>query len=142
MKYFYDIFGWYIGNSNGNNVRRFTRVRPNNMSTSSEPGMLRSNWSGRIWIEKPYKHMAMSPNTINVPQYVTKKQAAIHLYREGLLTALETSLRAHGGETLIAYETTAGFNREDPLLIDFLKNNEGMADEDIDQWFIDANKIR
>ena len=51
MAYLFDHFGWYTGEGEG---RRSTSVSPTNTSTTTNPGELRSNWTGREWAEVPY----------------------------------------------------------------------------------------
>lgn len=51
MAYLFDHFGWYSGQGES---RRSTNVAPTNTSTTTTPGELRSNWTGRNWVETPY----------------------------------------------------------------------------------------
>ncbi|MCP5244881.1 MAG: hypothetical protein H6937_02475 [Burkholderiales bacterium] len=139
MNYFYDVFGWYVGTSGES--RRSTLVAPVNTSTSNQEGQLRSNWTGRAWVEMQYAQRT-PPVHIDVPYEITKYQGVLYLSRQSQLTDLETALNTAGGEVLLAYKSAAGFRRDNPFLNDFLKNARGMTDSEIDQWFIGANKIK
>lgn len=139
MNYFYDVFGWYVGTSGESG--RSTSVAPSNTSTTNQEGQLRSNWTGRGWLDRPYVGRT-PPVTATVPHEITKYQAMVYLNRQNQLTDLEVALNAAGGEILLRYNSVDGFKRDNSYLNDFLKNSQGMTDSEIDQWFIGANEIK
>ena len=53
MLYRFDNFGWYAGETTIDDPRR-TEVAPTNLSQTTTPGELRSNFTGYQWVEVPY----------------------------------------------------------------------------------------
>lgn len=51
MAYLFDSYGWYAGEGDG---RRSTPTAPANLSTTTTPGEMRANWTGREWVEVAY----------------------------------------------------------------------------------------
>lgn len=139
MSYYYDIFGWYVGESG--DEKRFTDIEPINKSLSTNGGDLRSNWTGVQWEDMQYVALVEPEQKEPVPDYVTKYQAELHLYRAGLLDGLKAAVDQAGGEVKIAYDSCGGFFRNNDILNSFLKNVINMTDDQIDQWFIDASKV-
>ena len=140
MSYYYDIFGWYSGESGVDG--RCTETQPSNQSVSNEAGAPRSNWTGFEWIELPYVVLVPPGSSTPVPQYITKYQAELYLHRQGLLSDLKSAIAIANGETEIAYNATEGFKRDNEILNYFLKEVRGMTDSEIDNWFIEAYKVR
>lgn len=140
MSYYYDVFGWYVGESGIDG--RCSGIQPYNTSVSNAIGELRSNWTGFEWIELPYVALVPPESSEPVPQYITKYQAELYLHRQGLLTGLKAAIAAASGETEIAYNATEGFKRDNEILNYFLKEVQGMTDSEIDNWFIEAFKVR
>lgn len=139
MNYYYDIFGWYIGDSGDEN--RFTDIEPENKNVSTNGGDLRANWTGAKWVDMQYVELVKPVQKEIVPEYVTKYQAELHLYRAGLLDGLKVAVNQADGEVKIAYDSCSGFFRNNEILNSFLKNARLMTDDEIDQWFIDASKV-
>jgi len=140
MSYYYDGFGWYVGESGIDG--RCTEDQPSNLSVSNAADELRSNWTGFDWIELPYVALVPPELSEPVPQYITKYQAELYLNRQGLLTGLKAAIAVANGETEIAYNATEGFKRDNEILNYFLKDVQGMTDSEIDNWFIEAFKVR
>jgi hypothetical protein len=140
MSYYYDAFGWYVGESGADG--RCSEVQPVNASISNAVGELRSNWTGFEWIELPYAALVLPESSDPVPQYITKYQAELYLHRQGLLAGLKAAIATANGETEIAYNATEGFKRDNEILNYFLKDVQGMTDSEIDNWFIEAFKVR
>lgn len=91
MSYHYDKWGWYDGEAEG---ERTTNVAPSNLSTSTEVGALRSNWTGYEWVELHYFAPIIDTPPTPVPAAVTMRQARIALYGAGLLASVDTAIDA------------------------------------------------
>jgi hypothetical protein len=59
MSYGYDLFGWYVGVTDG--ARRSTDIEPENKTLSAEPGAMRANWTGHKWVDMPYVYHEYNP---------------------------------------------------------------------------------
>lgn len=75
-----------------------------------------------------------------VPFSVTPRQVRLLLLQRAMLADVEAMIAQQDEATRITWEYALEFRRDDPLL-NQLAANLGLAQEDIDQFFIDANLL-
>lgn len=54
----FDLYGWYAGEGEG---ARTTPLAPANTSQTTTPGELRANFTGHVWIDRPYVAPVIDP---------------------------------------------------------------------------------
>ena len=62
MRYQYDLYGWYAGPCNDNELRS-TDIAPDNTSQTTTPGELRANWTGHEWVNLTYIQPQLPDNS-------------------------------------------------------------------------------
>lgn len=83
----------------------------------------------------------VEPESEPVPEFVSRLQGRIALYRMGMLDAVEALTQAAGGEILLAWQDAGDFYR-DSILINGLAPHLGWGDANIDDLFRLAKSIR
>ena len=92
MSYYYDERGWYTGEQLPG---RDTDIEPPMLSETTTTGEMRANFTGRAWLTLPYFEPAPPPvPVIEVPQFVTMRQARLALLGAGLLDDIEAAINA------------------------------------------------
>lgn len=86
MIYYFDNYGWYTSE---HLEGRSTEVVPTNLSETTTPGELRSNFTGYVWVELPYYEPVE-------PQYqVPNTQFEMDINRYNKRAAVKDSLIAY-----------------------------------------------
>lgn len=75
-----------------------------------------------------------------IPYSVAPRQVRLLLLQRSMLADVEAMIAQQDEATRITWEYALEFRRDDPLL-NQLAENLGLAQEDIDQFFIDANLL-
>lgn len=134
----YDQFGWYSGTAHPD---RQADASPFNLSTTTTPGDLRSNWDGFVWVEKPYVPPTSPPVRLPCPHSVTMRQARLALLGVGLLDDVETAISAMSepakSAALIEWNVSNDLLRGNPLVA-ALGPALGLSDAQVDALFIAA----
>jgi len=141
MPYTYDIFGWYSGLGAG---RRSTPTAPDNLSVTTTPGEDRANWTGYVWLDRPYVAYTAPVSTEPVPTEVTMRQARLALFGAGLLSGVQTAIDALSEPTKTAaqieWEYSNTLQRTNPFVAT-LGAALGLTEAQIDALFIAAKDL-
>lgn len=121
-------------NNKGQYLGQFMGVEP---PTGSVEVPAAPEDSQQVW---DFNTATWGPIPVAVPERVTRAQAKIQLHRVGLLAQVETEVNAAGGEVLLWFTEAAMWERNNTHVLN-LATSLGLTPEQVDQLFIDAEKI-
>lgn len=91
-----------------------------------------------------YKIVQLTPQEIQqrtVPRSITQLQGKLQLEKIGLYATVEAIVNEAGPPTKIYWETASTWRRTSPILNELAKQLQ-MSEEGLDQFFIEAAKIK
>ena len=91
MNYLFDLYGWYVGESDAI-TDRSTTVAPTDFTIHYTEGVPRSNWTGYEWWMLPYTSPSIVEPVVEVPQVVSMRQARLSLLNAGLLDDVNSTM--------------------------------------------------
>ena len=125
MRYQYDLYGWYAGPCNDNELRS-TDIAPDNTSQTTTPGELRANWTGYEWVERGYV-VPVSPAD-SAPYYgrIVTRLAFLNRFTDAEAVAIDLASIGNTVQSAMLRRAQAKISAAEEIQLDNTETRDGV----------------